>query len=92
MIPFSDEDLEYPINKIINEKIAPILLKDGGAIKLLNIKNGVVYIQLQGSCIGCSSSGTTLKFIVEKNLKEFIHPELEIRNVPFSFEEQIPND
>jgi Fe-S cluster biogenesis protein NfuA len=69
-----------------------MLAKDGGAIKLLKIKNGVVYIQLQGACVGCASSGTTLKFIVEKNLKELIHPELEIKNIPFGFEDQIPND
>jgi Fe-S cluster biogenesis protein NfuA len=92
MMPFSDEDLEYPINNIISTKIAPMLAKDGGAIKLLKIKNGVVYIQLQGACVGCASSGTTLKFIVEKNLKELIHPELEIKNIPFGFEDQIPND
>lgn len=91
-MPFSDEDLEYPINNIINTKITPMLAKDGGAIKLLKIKNGVVYIQLQGACVGCASSGTTLKFIVEKNLKELIHPELEIKNIPFGFEDQIPND
>lgn len=89
MMPFSDEDLEYPINNIINKKISPILAKDGGAIKLLKIKNGVVYIQLQGACVGCSSSGSTLKFIVEKNLKEFIHPELEIKNVPFGMEKTV---
>ncbi|MDD2699463.1 MAG: NifU family protein [Arcobacteraceae bacterium] len=92
MMPFSDEDLDYPINNIINTKITPMLAKDGGAIKLLKIKNGVVYIQLQGACVGCASSGTTLKFIVEKNLKELIHPELEIKNIPFGFEDQIPND
>ncbi len=92
MMPFSDDDLEYPINNIINTKISPMLAKDGGAIKLLKIKNGVVYIQLQGACVGCSSSGTTLKFVVEKNLKELIHPELEIKNIPLGFEDTIPND
>lgn len=92
MMPFTDEDLDYPINNIINTKIAPMLAKDGGAIKLLRIKNGIVYIQLQGACVGCSSSGTTLKFIVEKNLKELIHPELEIKNIPFGMENTIPND
>ncbi|MBI3873624.1 MAG: NifU family protein [Arcobacter sp.] len=92
MMPFSDEDLEYPINNIINTKISPMLAKDGGAIKLLKIKNGVVYIQLQGACIGCSSSGTTLKFIVEKNLKELIHPDLQIANVPLGMEDTVSND
>lgn len=92
MMPFSDEDLQYPINNIIDTKVTPMLAKDGGAIKLLKIKNGVVYVQLQGACVGCASSGTTLKFIVEKTLKELIHPELEIKNIPYGFEDQIPND
>ncbi len=92
MMPFSDEDLEQPINNIIATKVSPMLAKDGGAIKLLKIKDGVVYVQLQGACIGCASSGTTLKFIVEKTLKELIHPDLEIKNIPFGFEDQIPND
>lgn len=92
MMPFSDEDLEYPVANLIDTKIAPMLAKDGGAIKLLKIKNGIIYVQLQGACVGCASSGSTLKFIVEKSLKEFIHQELIIQNIPFGMENSIPND
>jgi Fe-S cluster biogenesis protein NfuA len=79
--PFSDEDLQEPVNNIIKTKIAPMLAQDGGAIELLQIKDASVFIQLQGACVGCAASNSTLKFIVEKNLKELIHPDLKIVNV-----------
>jgi Fe-S cluster biogenesis protein NfuA len=81
MIPFSDEDLQEPVNSIIKNKIAPMLARDGGAIELLKIKNARVFVQLKGACIGCSASGSTLKYIVEKELKAAIHPDLQIVNV-----------
>ncbi|MEA3314706.1 MAG: NifU family protein, partial [Campylobacterota bacterium] len=83
--------LQQPVSNIIDTKISPMLAKDGGAIKLLQIKNSKVYVQLQGACIGCAASGSTLKFIVEKELRVAIHPELEIVNVPIGMEEEILN-
>jgi Fe-S cluster biogenesis protein NfuA len=69
-----------------------MLAADGGAIALLKIKDGKIYVQLQGACVGCAASGSTLKFVVEKNLKEMIHPDLQIVNVPQGMEDQVPND
>lgn len=86
-MPFSDEDLKEPVSNIITNKIAPMLARDGGAIQLLEIKDGTVYVQLQGACVGCASSGSTLKFIVEKELKSAIHPDLQIVNVPPKIED-----
>jgi len=91
-MPFTDEDLQQPVKNIIETKIAPMLAKDGGAIALLDIKNSKVYVQLQGACVGCAASGSTLKYIVEKELKTAIHPDLEIVNVPQGMEDTIPND
>lgn len=91
VMPFSDEDLQQPVSNIIESKIAPMLARDGGAIALLQIKEGKVYVQLQGACVGCAASGSTLKFIVEKELKAAIHPDLEIINVPQGQEEAILN-
>ena len=88
-MPFSDEDLQDPVSSIIETKIAPMLAQDGGAIKLLKIEDSKVYVQLHGACVGCAASGSTLKFIVEKNLKELIHPELEIINVLPGMENEI---
>lgn len=86
MFPFNDEDLLDPIKNIISKKISPMLARDGGAIELLDIKNAKVYIQLQGACVGCSASGSTLKYVVEKELKSAIHPDLKIINVPIGKE------
>jgi Fe-S cluster biogenesis protein NfuA len=89
MMPFSDEDLRPPVSSIIKTKVAPMLAKDGGAIELLDIIEGKIYIQLQGACVGCSASNSTLKFIVEKELKSAIHPELIIVNVPAGMEDKL---
>ena len=90
-MPFTDEDLQQPVSNIIESKIAPMMAKDGGAIKLLQIKDAKVYVQLLGSCVGCAASSSTLKFIVEKELKTAIHPELVIINVPQGMEDEILN-
>ncbi len=88
-MPFSDEDLQEPVANIIKTKIAPMLAQDGGAIELLKVEDGKVYIQLQGACVGCAASSSTLKFIVEKNLKELIHPDIQIVNVLPGMENEI---
>ncbi len=88
MIPFTDEELMQPVEKVI-DKIRPSLALDGGDISFLTVKNGVVYVQLQKACVGCASSGNTLKYGVERQLKMDIHPELTVINVPHGMEHQI---
>ena len=87
MIPFSDEELLEPVKKVI-EKVRPSIALDGGDIKLIKIQDGKVYVQLLGACVGCASSGTTLKYGVERQLRIDIHPELEVVNVPIGQENQ----
>lgn len=81
MIPFSDEDLLDPVRDSL-DKIRPMLISDGGDMKLLGIKNGVIYVQLIGACHGCPSSSNTLKYGLERQLKIDIHPELSVVNIP----------
>jgi Fe-S cluster biogenesis protein NfuA len=66
-----------------------MLARDGGAIELLDIRNARVFVQLKGACVGCSASGSTLKYIVEKELKAAIHPDLLIVNVPAGMENRL---
>ena len=80
MIPFSDEEL-FPVVEKSLEKIQPMLALDGGGLTLLRIKEGRVFVQLQGACQGCASSGQTLKYGVERQLRIDIHPEIEVINV-----------
>lgn len=90
MIPFTDEELMDPVKAVI-EKVRPSLALDGGDIDFVTVKNGNVYVQLKGACVGCSSSGTTLKYGVERQLRMDIHPELCVINVPFGMENDIDN-
>ena len=90
-MPFSDEDLQQPVSELIKTKIAPMMAQDGGAIELMQIKDGRVFVQLKGACNGCAASGSTLKYIVEKNLKEFIHPDISVVNVLPGMEDEILN-
>lgn len=90
MLPFSDEEL-LPVVKQSLEKVRPMLLSDGGDMKLLEIKNGRVFIQFQGACHGCSASSQTLKYGIERQLKIDIHPDIEVLNVPPGMEEEIKN-
>ncbi len=88
MIPFSDKDLMPVVEKSL-EKVKPILALDGGGIKFLDIRNGTVFVQLQGACVGCSSSNQSLKYIVERQLRMDIHPEIKVINIPFGEESTI---
>jgi len=88
MIPFTDEELIAPVTTVI-DKVRPSLALDGGDISFITVKNSKVYVQLKGACIGCASSGTTLKYGVERQLRMDIHPELEVVNVPVGMENDI---
>jgi Fe-S cluster biogenesis protein NfuA len=88
MIPFSDEELMAPVLNVI-DKVRPSLALDGGDISFIAIKDAKVYVQLKGACIGCASSGTTLKYGVERQLRMDIHPDLEVVNVPVGMENDI---
>ena len=70
----SDNDNET-VNKIIevlDTKIRPAVARDGGDIKFKSFENGVVKVQLQGSCSGCPSSLMTLKQGVQNLLKHYV--------------------
>lgn len=88
MIPFTDEELQPAVESVI-EKVRPSIKLDGGDIALIAIKDGKIYVQLQGACVGCGSSGTTLKFGVERQMQTLIHPEITVINVPAGFENKL---
>ena len=91
-MPFSDEDLKVPVEELLKTKVAPMVAQDGGGIELLKIKDGKVFVQLGGACVGCAASGSTTKYIVEKTLKEFIHPDIKVINVLPGMEDELLND
>jgi len=66
------KDIEKKIVKILDEKIRPAVAKDGGDIKFTEFKDGIVKVQLQGSCSGCPSSTMTLKQGVQNLLCHYL--------------------
>ena len=67
----SDEIINK-INDVLDTKIRPAVAKDGGDIKFKSFKNGIVTVELRGSCSGCPSSVMTLKQGVQNLLCHYI--------------------
>ena len=65
-------EIENKIISILDSKIRPAVAKDGGDIKFKEFKDGIVKVQLQGSCSGCPSSTMTLKQGVQNLLCHYI--------------------
>ena len=68
----SYDEIEKKIVKILDQKIRPAVARDGGDIKFKEYKDGVVKVQLQGSCSGCPSSTMTLKQGVQNLLCHYL--------------------
>ena len=65
-------DIEKKIISILDSKVRPAVAKDGGDIKFKGFKDGIVKVQLQGSCSGCPSSTMTLKQGVQNLLCHYV--------------------
>ena len=71
----NEEENDETVKKIIDvldTKIRPAVARDGGDIKFKSFENGVVKVELQGSCSGCPSSLMTLKQGVQNLLKHYV--------------------
>ena len=68
----SFDEIEKRIIQLLEDKIRPAIARDGGDIKFKEFKNGVVKVQLQGSCSGCPSSTMTLKQGVQNLLCHYL--------------------
>jgi Fe-S cluster biogenesis protein NfuA len=66
------DEIEKRIVQLLEEKIRPAIARDGGDIKFKEFKDGVVKVQLQGSCSGCPSSTMTLKQGVQNLLCHYL--------------------
>ena len=69
------------IQKTVNDEIRPQLKLDGGGIEIVDIDRNKVYIKFLGACLGCPSTGVTLKTLVESKLKEFVGEDITVEEV-----------
>ena len=67
-----DDETVKKIMDVLDTKIRPAVARDGGDIKFKSFVNGVVKVELQGSCSGCPSSLMTLKQGVQNLLKHYV--------------------
>ena len=68
----NNDETVNKILEVLDTKIRPAVARDGGDIKFKSFKNGVVKVELQGSCSGCPSSLMTLKQGVQNLLKHYV--------------------
>jgi Fe-S cluster biogenesis protein NfuA len=66
------EGLIARIRQLLDEKVRPAVLQDGGDIHFSGYRDGIVEIQMRGACSGCPSATATLKLAIEARLREEI--------------------
>ena len=66
------DEIINKINEVLDTKIRPAVARDGGDITFKSFKDGVVTVELKGSCSGCPSSVMTLKQGVQNLLCHYI--------------------
>jgi Fe-S cluster biogenesis protein NfuA len=76
-----DEDIVSTIKELLDTRVRPAVAQDGGDITFFGYKDGVVFLNMKGSCSGCPSSTATLKHGIENLLRHFIPEVKEVRPV-----------
>ena len=69
------------IKELLDTRVRPAVAQDGGDITFHGFRDGVVYLNMKGSCAGCPSSTATLKHGIENLLRHFIPEVSEVRPV-----------
>ena len=68
----AETPVEKEIINLLETKVKPVVASHGGDITFHSFNNGVVSLELKGSCSGCPSSTATLKMGIENMLKHYI--------------------
>jgi Fe-S cluster biogenesis protein NfuA len=81
---FAPEDAETvaTIKELIETRVRPAVAQDGGDITFQGFRDGVVYLNMRGSCAGCPSSTATLKHGIQNLLRHFVPEVREIQEIP----------
>ncbi len=74
----SDDPRIVRINEILDEKVRPALMMDGGYLEVLGIKDNTLSIRYQGACGSCPSSLTGTLMAIEGMIRQEVDPDLEV--------------
>jgi Fe-S cluster biogenesis protein NfuA len=75
----ADADTVATIKDLIETRVRPAVANDGGDITFRGFKDGVVYLNMKGSCAGCPSSTATLQHGIQNLLRHFVPDVVEVR-------------
>jgi Fe-S cluster biogenesis protein NfuA len=76
-----DDEIVTQIKELLETRVRPAVAQDGGDIIFHRFEDGVVYLQMHGSCSGCPSSTATLKAGIENMLRHYVPEVTEVRAV-----------
>ena len=76
-----DGEIVATIKELLETRVRPAVANDGGDITFRGFEDGVVFLNMKGSCAGCPSSTATLKNGIENLLKHFVPEVAEVRAV-----------
>ena len=68
-------DIREQVEQILEERVRPMLHSHGGEVRLVDVRDGNVFVELQGTCAGCPSADLSTKGFIESTLRAAI-PEL----------------
>ena len=74
-----DDEIVAQIKELLDTRVRPAVAQDGGDITFQGFENGIVYLNMKGSCAGCPSSTATLKAGIENMLRHYIPEVIEVR-------------
>jgi Fe-S cluster biogenesis protein NfuA len=77
----ADGEIVNTIKQLLDTRVRPAVAQDGGDITFHGFKEGVVFLNMKGSCAGCPSSTATLKHGIENLLRHFVPEVSEVRAV-----------
>jgi len=75
----ADADTVATIKDLIETRVRPAVAGDGGDITFRGFRDGIVYLNMKGSCAGCPSSTATLQHGIQNLLKHFVPDVVEVR-------------
>jgi Fe-S cluster biogenesis protein NfuA len=76
-----DAEIVATIKQLLDTRVRPAVAQDGGDITFHGFREGIVYLNMKGSCAGCPSSTATLKHGIENLLRHFVPEVSEVRAV-----------
>ncbi len=77
----NDDDIVKTIKELLDTRVRPAVAQDGGDIIYRDFKEGILYLEMHGSCSGCPSSTATLKQGIENMMKHYVPEVLQVEAV-----------